>query len=89
MQRNCLGCPAVDDHPRHVVAVSPTEDVYWHQDCHAKAGCSSCQWLVQHKGELVGDEWRQRIGEVHAELTPEQIEQAPAQRDAVTQFVEG
>lgn len=65
MQRNCLGCPAVDDHPRHVIAVSPTETVNWHHDCHAKAGCASCATLVELKDDRVGDEWRERIQEIH------------------------
>jgi hypothetical protein len=40
--RTCIGCLQTDDHPRHVIDTGTGEDVTWHFDCHAAAGCESC-----------------------------------------------
>ncbi|WFG44383.1 hypothetical protein [Pseudonocardia alni] len=37
-----IGCGQVDDHPRHVIDTGTDEDVQFHLDCHAAAGCASC-----------------------------------------------
>lgn len=41
-----VGCGKVDDHPRHVVEVPGGDDVAYHLDCHADAGCESCAGQV-------------------------------------------
>lgn len=41
-----VGCGQSDDHPRHVVEVPGSDDVAYHLDCHAAAGCASCQAQV-------------------------------------------
>lgn len=71
--RNCVACGQVDNHPRDVVALRDGSVAYYHHDCHARLDppCASCAWLVQHKGDLVGDEWRSQIVAVHDALTPE------------------
>ncbi|MEV8610310.1 hypothetical protein AB0383_20685 [Amycolatopsis sp. NPDC051373] len=91
-QRNCVGCGQVDDHPRDVVALADGSTAYYHHDCHARLDppCESCAWLVQHKGDLVGHEWRTQIGNVHNALTPEQLAAAhPSEKPVVEQFLNG
>lgn len=59
MDRNCLGCGQVDDHPRHVIDVGGT-NTYWHHDCHHRAtGCEVCG-AVSAEG-LTGDALREHI----------------------------
>ena len=83
MIRPCLGCGQEDDHPRDVVGLSDGSTVYWHHDCHAHAGCQSCQWLVAHKGKLKGDKWREHIASFHQDLTDEELAQPPHERRIV------
>lgn len=65
LQRNCLGCGQVDDHPRHVIALGDGSDVFWHNDCHARssAGCEHCAAVVASAAGLQGDELRAHIEE--------------------------
>lgn len=58
MNRSCIGCGQVDDHPRHIVPAGDT-DVFWHHDCHATTGCEVCE-AVAAEG-LKGDELREHI----------------------------
>ena len=61
MLRNCIGCGQVDDHPRHVIAASPTEDVCWHMDCHTRADppCGACVHQTRNQGAARGDAFRE------------------------------
>lgn len=63
MERNCLGCGQVDDHPRHVIALSDGSDACWHNDCHARSSvrCAICQAVVDSAGDLKGDELRAHL----------------------------
>lgn len=63
MLRNCVGCGQVDDHPRHHISFGPDQDVYWHNDCHARSanGCELCEAVVNSAGDLTGDELRAHI----------------------------
>lgn len=55
----CLGCGQVDDHPKHVVAVDPVTDVWWHYDCHhAVTGCQVCAPVVAAAQGKTGEELR-------------------------------
>lgn len=58
MERNCIGCGQVDDHPRHL-----TDSGDWHNDCHARSalGCPRCAAVVESAGGLQGDELRAHI----------------------------
>ncbi len=38
-----IGCGQVDDHPRHVLDDGTDNPPMYHLDCHAAAGCGSCQ----------------------------------------------
>lgn len=89
--RNCVGCGQVDDHPRDVVALGDGSVAYWHHDCHARIDppCASCAWLVAHKGDLVGQEWRDQIAAVHAELSPEDLELPAEEMPVVTHLANG
>lgn len=89
--RNCLACGQVDDHPRDVVVLPGDSVAYLHHDCHAALDppCKSCAWLVAHKGDLVGGDWRDQIEAVHAALTPEQLALQPHERDVVTALADG
>ncbi|MCD2193537.1 hypothetical protein LQ327_09090 [Actinomycetospora endophytica] len=62
MERNCIGCGQVDDHPRHHISIGE-DDVFWHMDCHARSGqgCELCKAVVDSAGELKGDELRAHI----------------------------
>ena len=89
--RNCVGCGQVDNHPRDVVDVGGGQVAYWHHDCHAALTppCPSCAWLVRHKGKLTGDEWRDHVNDLHAAMSPNQLELAPWDRDVATSHVDG
>lgn len=65
MLRNCIGCGQIDDHPRHVIGLPGGEDVFWHNDCHARssAACSICAAVVESAGKLKGDALRAHIEE--------------------------
>lgn len=88
--RPCIGCGQSDDGPRDVVVIGD-KVALWHTDCHARVDppCPSCSWLVKHQGDLRGDAWRAHIGALHAELTQEQLEQAPWDRDVVETHLDG
>jgi len=82
MDRNCIGCGQVDDHPRHVIDVGGV-DTCWHHDCHYRAtGCPVCQ-AVSEAG-LTGDELRAHIVEndpgaaaVEQQLDPSEVAEVP------------
>jgi len=61
MTRNCVACGQRDDHPRHVVVVSPTEDANFHLDCHAAMDppCESCAHQTRNQGKARGDDFRE------------------------------
>jgi hypothetical protein len=88
--RPCIGCGQSDDAPRDHVVVGD-KSVFWHHDCHAAVDppCPSCEWLVKHKGSLKGDDWRSHVIALHAELSQEQREQAPWDRDVVKSHLNG
>lgn len=88
--RNCVLCGQVDDHPRDVMVIGDSV-VYHHHDCGARMDppCPSCAWLVAHKGELKGDDWRSHVNALHAELPQEQLELAPWDRDVVESHLNG
>lgn len=60
--RSCVGCGQDDDHPRHVV-IDPRhgDEIPWHMDCHANAGCETCQMSVRDSNGVKGHELRQHI----------------------------
>lgn len=87
LMRPCAACGQVDDHPRDIVIRDDGNADLYHHDCHA--GCPGCEWLVQHKGDLKGSKWRDHIGSLHAELTPDQLATNPAQRSAVDSHLNG
>lgn len=91
MLRNCYICGAVDDHPRDVIDLGGGQTAYAHHDCHAAMDppCPSCAWLVNHKGELVGDDWRAQVNDLHAQLSDEQLALAPWDRAVVKSHVNG
>lgn len=62
MQRNCIGCGQVDDHPRHHISIGE-QDVFWHMDCHARSGsgCELCQAVVDSAKGAKGDKLREHI----------------------------
>lgn len=52
-----VGCGRVDDHPRHVIDTgNPDDDVAYHLDCHAAAGCESCAAQTSGSGGATGGE---------------------------------
>ncbi|MCW2767563.1 MAG: hypothetical protein JWO11_3522 [Nocardioides sp.] len=59
----CLGCGQEDDHPKHVIAVDPTNLVRWHYDCHdAIAGCPDvCAPIVKSAKGKTGEELRTHL----------------------------
>jgi hypothetical protein len=60
--RTCLGCGVEDDHPRHVVAVDPLNDVPWHHDCHAAiTKCELCVAITKAAKGKTGDALRTYI----------------------------
>jgi hypothetical protein len=89
--RPCFVCGQFDDHPRDVVALPDGSTAFAHHDCHASLDppCPSCSWLVQHKGDLVGDEWRGHVESLHAELSDEQLDLQPHERDVVESHRDG
>lgn len=56
--RPCAACGQSDDHPRHTIAVSPTETVHFHMDCHANNGCEVCQAQIKGAKGAQGDKFR-------------------------------
>ncbi len=54
----CAACGQSDDHPRHVIAVSPTETVFFHMDCHANNGCEVCVAQIAGAAGAKGDQLR-------------------------------
>jgi hypothetical protein len=66
VQRNCIACGQVDDHPRHVIQVDPNSTIAFHMDCHARSGCEVCASQLQAceattDNPVVGDELRARL----------------------------
>lgn len=88
--RGCVVCGQQDDHPRDILVVGDTV-AFFHHDCHAAIDppCPSCAWLVQHKGKLTGDKWREHVESLHEQLSPEQRELAPWDREPVTSHLNG
>jgi len=91
LMRVCVVCGQVDNHPRDVVSLPGDQVAYHHHDCGARLepACPSCLWLVQHKGDLTGDDWRQHIGSLHAAMDDGQQELHPKDRDAVVSHIDG
>jgi hypothetical protein len=48
MDRTCIACGQIDDHPKHVVALMDGSDAAYHHDCHARssAACAICAAVV-------------------------------------------
>jgi hypothetical protein len=90
-QRPCVACGKYDDHPRCVVVLPDHSSAYFHHDCHALLDppCPSCTWLVQHKGNLKGQDWRDHIGSLHAELSDDELALHPADRAPVDSHLDG
>lgn len=61
--RTCIGCAAVDDHPKHEIDLGGGVSTYWHFDCHVIAtGCPDvCAPARQGADGLTGDEFRAHI----------------------------
>jgi hypothetical protein len=81
--RPCLACGQEDDHPRDQRVLPDGSVVFWHQDCHADAGCLDCKWLVEHKGKLRGAKWREQVQAVHDALPAEELDKRPHERKVV------
>jgi hypothetical protein len=62
VNRNCIGCGQVDDHPRHIITLPDGTDMPWHHDCHARATGDPVSVAVAEAG-LTGDELRRHIEE--------------------------
>jgi hypothetical protein len=89
--RNCVVCGQRDDHPRCQTVFPDGSSAYHHHDCGAllEPPCPSCWWLVQHKGNLVGEEWRQQVLDLHEQITADQLDLQPQDRDPVEAFLNG
>lgn len=63
MNRNCIGCGQVDDHPRHVIVLGDGSDAPWHMDCHARSepGCEVCASQISGANGATGDALRQYL----------------------------
>jgi hypothetical protein len=90
MNRNCVACGQVDDHPRHVVVLADGSDAPYHHDCHSRLNppCAICQVIAQSAQGVTGDALREHIvnndpggkwlaGQQQAQ-EPAQAQQAPA-----------
>lgn len=88
---SCVACGQTDDHPKDVVCMAGDKVARYHHDCHAlmEPPCPSCSWLVQHKGDLRGQDWREQVLAVHEVIPPEQLELRPHERDVVRTRVNG
>uniref|UniRef100_UPI003F4935B8 hypothetical protein n=1 Tax=Pseudonocardia sp. CA-138482 TaxID=3240023 RepID=UPI003F4935B8 len=87
----CVLCGQTDDHPKDVVAMPGDLTARYHHDCHAAAEppCESCRWLVAHKGDLKGTDWREQIGSLHAAMPGEHLELHPHERAVVDSHLGG
>lgn len=56
-----VGCGQSDDHPKHLMEVPGGEDVRYHLDCHAAAGCQSCQGQVSGSDGATGQQMLDHI----------------------------
>lgn len=56
--RPCAACGTEDDHPRHVIAMTPTESLFFHMDCHANNGCQTCKQQIADAVGAQGDTLR-------------------------------
>jgi hypothetical protein len=64
--RNCVGCGASDDHPRHVVSLTDGNTANYHMDCHVLiANCDVCEAQLEGvggvKGNPKGDDLREHL----------------------------
>lgn len=89
--RNCLACGARDDHPRCQTVLPDGSSAFFHHDCHALMDppCPSCAWLVQHKGDLKGDDWRSHVIDLHDSLSEDELAKQPWERSVVESHVDG
>jgi hypothetical protein len=56
--RPCAACGKEDDHPRHVISLTPTESLFFHMDCHANNGCDTCKQQIADAKGAKGDKLR-------------------------------
>lgn len=59
--RTCIGCTKTDTDPRHdvIVQLAPDyQEVSWHLDCHAIAGCADCAARTAGANGATGDAMR-------------------------------
>lgn len=89
--RGCFVCGQRDDHPRCQTVHPDGSSALAHHDCHAQLDppCPSCEWLVQHKGALKGDDWRSHVVDLHKNMDDDQLALAPWDRDAVETHLNG
>lgn len=59
--RPCAACGQKDDHPRHVIAMTPTESLFFHMDCHANNDCPTCKQQIADAKGAQGDKLRRHL----------------------------
>lgn len=89
--RPCIACGKHDDHPRCQVVLPDGSSAFYHHDCHALMDppCPGCTWLVEHKGDLKGDAWREHVLDLHSSLSEEELAKQPQDRAAVKSHLNG